>query len=144
MNNQRRIEQLEGIIIDRTSIDSFCNSKTNKKLMKAHYLLAILYSREGNQIESHANFREAGYEFLNVCRERTQELGEFRRSRRLRKQIEKRLESYKAKLFGIAGEIDYDYDATSLLLAQTIINSRKKDHYKAMIGIIGISTMVGA
>lgn len=131
MNTQKMIQKLEGVVKDRTPTYVTMDSpKADKKLMQAHYLLAKLYGREGNPTEAHAHFREAEHEFFNMCRAETQKpkyisggLEGFRRFRELERKTERKLESYRAKLFGIANEIGYD--ATSLLLAQTSANPRK-------------------
>jgi len=131
MNTQRMIEQLEGVVRNRTSTYvSLNNPKADKKLMQAHYLLAKLYGREGNPTEAHAHFRETEHEFFNMCRAETQEpkyisggLEGFRKFREQERKTEKKLEGYRAKLFSIANKIGYD--TISLLLAQTSANPRK-------------------
>ena len=131
MDTQKTIQKLEGVVRDRTpTYVSMNNQKADKKLMQAHYLLSKLYSGEGNPTEAHAHFREAEHEFFNMCRAETQEpkyisggSEEFRRFEEQKRKTEKRLEGYRSKLFGIAGEIGYD--VTSLLFAQTSANPRK-------------------
>jgi len=128
MNTQRMIQKLEGVVRDRTpTYVSMNNPKADKNLMQAHYLLAKLYGRKGNPTEAHAHFREAEHEFFNMCRAETQEpkyisggLEGFRRFREQERKTERKLEGYRAKLFGIADKIGYD--ATGLLLAQTSAN----------------------
>ena len=127
------IGQLEGVVRNRTpTYVSLNNPKTDKKLMQAHYLLAKLYSKEGNPTEAHAHFREAEHGFFNMCRAETQEpryifggLEGFSRFREQERKTERKLEGYRTKLFGIANEIGYE--AIRILLAQTSANPRKDD-----------------
>jgi len=125
------IQKLEGVVKDRTpQYISLSNPQHDEKLMKAHYLLAKLYGRKRDTSQAHDHFRQAEYEFLNLCLAKTQEqkyvvggLEGFRKFRAQEKKTEKRLENYKGKLFSIADEIGYD--ATSLLLFPTSSNPRK-------------------
>ena len=126
------IGKLEGIVRERTpQYVSWSNPQYDEKLMKAHYLLAKLYGREGITTQAHAHFRDAENEFFDMCRVRTKQpdyvSGDkgFRRLREINRRIERELEHYKGKLFGIANEIGYD--ATDLILAPTNDNPTKEN-----------------
>lgn len=130
MNTQRLIQKLEGVVRERTpQYVSLSNPQYDKKLMKAHYLLARIYGKEGNTKQAHSHFREAEHEFLNMCRIEIQQpeyftSGKegFQRFREQKRIIKRRLEYCQHKLFEIADKIGYD--TIGLLWAQTSDNQK--------------------
>jgi len=125
-----RIQMLEGVVKARTpQYISLSNPQFDEKLLKAHYLLARLYAREGDLTQAQAHFKDAENEFFNMCQVRTQQpkyisggLEGFRKVREQERQTEKELEGYRSRLFGVADKMGYD--ATSLLLAPTSANPK--------------------
>jgi len=119
-----RKQILEGTVQDRTpQYISSNNPQYDEKLMKAHYLLATVYGKEGNTEQAHSHLRAAGHEFSNMCIVRTKQPEYITKdfdSQALKQRnsdIEKELDHFRGKLLKIADKIGYD--ATHLLFAQT-------------------------
>src|SRR3989338_11313865 len=71
MNTQRLIVNLERIVRERTpEYESLDHPRFDEKLLKAHYLLARLHSRQSNTEWAHSHFRKAESEFYRMCEER--------------------------------------------------------------------------
>jgi len=132
MNTKRIIDELEGIVAERTPEYVNLNApQADEKLMKAHYLLAKLYEKKGDKIQASANFKAAEHEFYDLCRVETEQsdyviggLEGFRALEEKERKVERKLERFKGKLFKIATKLGHDathlhYIPTSMYLRKT-------------------------
>lgn len=133
MDRREMIKKLEIVVQKRTpQYTKFNNPSFDEKLMKAHYLLAEIYASQGNSGEARSHLKEAEYEFINMCRVETQKSKDkyfsgkegFRKLKEEERKTEKRLESYKGKLFDVADKIGYN--TTNILFAPTSSSRTKK------------------
>lgn len=105
-----RIEFLESIVKRRTKkciLDS--RNKSTENLLRAHYLLAELYYRQGNERKTKVNINKAIHEFFNFYGY-TPFKGTptaFRNGLPEIDESDERLIKYKAKIWNAINKIDY-------------------------------------